>query len=137
MLPSPMTNASYSASLFDAGNSRQKACSRTKPSGDIRTISAPEHLQFKASLTNSSNFPLSELNWVSVGIVSAGAHGSCQNLAMKSARTCLLIAVRGLYSMSNDPNCTPNLVILLEKSDLCNNILRKRSINTVTVLSWK
>ena len=130
-------NAPYSASLLDVEKPKWTACSSTRPSGDTSTILASEPLQLEAPSTNNSHFSLPELNWVSGRIHGTGSPRRCWNSTMKSARTYPLMAVRGLYLMSNDPNCTPYLVILSEKSNLCNNILRWRSVNRVTVLASK
>uniref|UniRef100_A0A2N9EV78 Uncharacterized protein n=1 Tax=Fagus sylvatica TaxID=28930 RepID=A0A2N9EV78_FAGSY len=102
----PCMRASYSASLFEAPKSSLTVYSKSSPSGDIRTIPKPEPLEFAVPSTYNTQ-PVT--SWIrSATLMSCSPMGvllfSGANSAMKSASTCPLMAVLGLYRASYAPS---------------------------------
>ena len=87
--------ASYSASLLEVRNPNLSAYSMSIPSGEVRIRPAPLPCTFEAPSTESFQMERSVVVWASL------AGSPDVNSMTKSSKTCPLIAVFGLYLMSN------------------------------------
>ena len=120
----PNRMASYSASLFDAGNLSRMAYSNCSPVGDFRRRSTPDSDDRETPSTCKVHHPTlhDSMFW-------AGCRGTS---AMKLAMTCPFMDSLGWYSISYSLNSMAYLSILPDRSGLCKILRRGWSVSTTT-----
>ena len=97
------------------------------PYGEVRIRPAPLLCAFEAPSIESFQIGRSSVVWV------VGAGSVEVNSMMKSAKTCPLIAVFGLYWISNSFSSMAHFISLLEVSGLCNICFIGYSVGTSIV----
>ena len=101
------------------------------PSEEVRIKPAPLPWALAAPSTDNLQRGRSDESWA----VSMGS--SEVNSMMKSAKICPLIAVLGLYLMSNSLSSMAHFTSLLEVSILCNICFIGYSVGISIVWAWK
>ena len=125
----PHRMASYSASLFYAGNLSQMACSNCLLVGDCRrslTLDPKDQEAPSTHKVHHSTFSDSP-PWTSCW----------EDSTTKSVMTCSFMDSLGWYSISYSLNFMAHCNILPDRSSLCRMLRRGWSISTTTGWAWK